>query len=231
MHQLDPKTETPVPNADTLYPYINNGIEYRLFEDIVDSYYLGTQIKDDLQCDHHCYSHQQESTVDDHFISYTNAYDHIVQHIQDLSDSTQQHTLHSIEENVSLFTDDAATPSDFNITNHNSVTENTNDTSIPHAPKQSGIHVQSKHIYRNTFGKSNMQYHDFDNQDSLTFTDKNTALLQQELQNPYWSLHDPVMNKVTKFQKIWTLRLCHMQCISLAIKIQSQRSIAYHIKQ
>ena len=29
-----------------------------------------------------------------------------------------------------------------------------------------------------------MQYHNFDNQDSLTFTDKYTALLQQELQNP-----------------------------------------------
>ena len=124
-----------------------------------------------------------------------------VQHIQDLSDSTQQHTLHSMEENASLFTDDATTPCDFNITNQNSVTENTNDTSIPQAPKQSGIHAQSKHIYRNTFGKSNIQYHDFDNQDSLTFTDKYTTLLQQELQNPYWSLHDPVMTKSYQISK------------------------------
>ena len=37
------------------------------------------------------------------------------------------------------------------------------------------------------------QYHDFDNGDTLTFTDKYTALLQQELQNPYWCLHDPTM--------------------------------------
>ena len=29
----------------------------------------------------------------------------------------------------------------------------------------------------------------------LTFTDKYTALLQQELQNPYWNLHDPIMTK------------------------------------
>ena len=101
MYQLDPKTETPVPDDDTLYPYINNDIEYRLFEDIVDSYYLDSQIKDDFQCDHNCYSHQWESTVDDHSISCTHAYDHIVQHIQDLSDSTQQHTLHSMEENMS----------------------------------------------------------------------------------------------------------------------------------
>ena len=38
-----------------------------------------------------------------------------------------------------------------------------------------------------------MQYHDFNNQDSLIFTDKYTALLQKELQNPYWNLHDPIM--------------------------------------
>ena len=40
-----------------------------------------------------------------------------------------------------------------------------------------------------------IQYHDFDNKDSLTFRDKYTALLQQELQNPYWNLHDPIMTK------------------------------------
>ena len=201
MYQLDPKTETPVSDDDTLYPYINNDIKYRLFEDIVDSYYLDSQIKDNFQCHHGCYTHQQESMVDDHPISCTHAYDHIVQHIQDLSDSTQQHTLHSMEENASLFTDDIAIPCNFNITNQNSVTENTNDTNIPHTQKQSGIHAQSKHTYRNTFGESNIQYHDFDNQDSLTFTDKYTALLQQELQNPYWSLHDPVTTKSYQISK------------------------------
>ena len=97
------------------------------------------------------YSQQWESTVDNHSISCTHAYNDIVQHIQDLSDSTQQRTLHSMEENASLFTDDATTPCDFNITNQNSVTENTNDTSIPHTLKQSSIHAQSKHTYRNTF--------------------------------------------------------------------------------
>ena len=116
MYQLDPETKIPVPDDDSLYPYINNDIEYRLFKDIVDSYYLDSQIKDDFQCDHDCYSHQ--SIVDDYSISCTHAYDHIVQHIQDLSDSTQQHTtLHSMEGNTSLFTNDPATPCDFNITN------------------------------------------------------------------------------------------------------------------
>ena len=43
-----------------------------------------------------------------------------------------------------------------------------------------GIHSQSKHKYRNVFGDSNIQYHDFNNGDAFTFKDKYTALLQQE---------------------------------------------------
>ena len=58
-----------------------------------------------------------------------------------------------------------------------------------------GIHYKSKHKYRDVFGDSNIQYHNFDNGDALTFTDKYTALLQQELQNPYWCLHDPITTK------------------------------------
>ena len=58
MHQLDPETETTVPDDDSLYPYVNNDIECRLFEDIVDSYYLDSQIKDNFRCDQDCYSHQ-----------------------------------------------------------------------------------------------------------------------------------------------------------------------------
>ena len=42
-------------------------------------------------------------------------YHHIAQSIQDLSDSTQQKNLHSIEENASLFADDTVTSCDFNI--------------------------------------------------------------------------------------------------------------------
>ena len=58
-----------------------------------------------------------------------------------------------------------------------------------------GIHLQSKHKYRNVFGDSNIQSHDFNNGDALTFKDKYTALLQQELQNLYWCLHDPITTK------------------------------------
>ena len=201
IHQLDPETGTILPDDDSLYPYVNNDIEYGLFEDIVDSYYLDSQIKDDFQCNHDCYSHQCELTVDNHSNPCTHAYHHIVQQIQDLSENTQQNSLHSLEENASLFADHAATPCDFSIINHHSVTENANDTDIPCAPKQSGIHSQCKHKYRNPFGESNTQYHDFDNQDSLTFTDKYTALLQQELQNPYWNLHDPITTKSYQISK------------------------------
>ena len=106
-----------------------------------------------------------------------------------------------MEENTSLFTNNSTTPCDFNITNQNSDPDNTNDMNISNALKQFGIHLQNKHKYRNTFGESNIQYHDFDNQDALTFADKYTALLQQELQNPYWCLHDPVTTKSYQISK------------------------------
>ena len=99
-----------------------------------------------------------------------------------------------MEENAYFFTSDTPTPCDFNIT------EDTLDLEIYSDCKSnskilSGIHLQSKHKYRNSFGNSNMQYHEFDNGDALTFKDKYTALLQQELQNSYWCLHDPIMTK------------------------------------
>ena len=39
MHQIDPESEPTTTDNDSLYPYVNNDIEYGLFEDIVDSYY------------------------------------------------------------------------------------------------------------------------------------------------------------------------------------------------
>ena len=201
MHQIDPESEPTIPDNDSLYPCVNNDIEYGLFEDIMDSYYLDSQIKDDFQCNHNCYSQHRDSTIDNYSNTCTHDYHHITQSVQDLSDSTQQNTLHSIEENVSLFTDDTATHCDFNIIDQNSDTENANDTNTHYGPKQPSIHAHQKHTYRNTFGESNMQYPDFDNHDSLTFADKYTALLQQELKNPYWNLHDPIMTKSYQISK------------------------------
>ena len=79
-----------MPDDDSLYLYVNNDIKYGLFEDIVDSYYLDGQIKDDFQCDHNCYSYLQEQTVDDQTNTCTHDYHHIAQSIQDLFDNIQQ---------------------------------------------------------------------------------------------------------------------------------------------
>ena len=100
-----------------------------------------------------------------------------------------------MEEKASSFADDTNTRCDFSITDHTLDTENANDTHTGLMPKYPTIHSQRKHVYRNTFGDAHIQYHDFDNQDSLIYRDKYTTLLQQELQNPYWNLHDPIMTK------------------------------------
>ena len=82
---------------------------------------------------------------------------------------------------ASLFTADTTTPCDYNISpdilNSDKLQENEINTTQP-----KGIHSKSKHKYRDVFGDANIQYHDFDNGDALTFKDKYTALLQQELQ-------------------------------------------------
>ena len=69
-----------------------------------------------------------------------------------------------MQENVSSFADDTDTHCDFSIADHNSDTENTTDTHTCLVPKYPAIHSQRKHAYRNTFGDSHIQYHDFDNQ-------------------------------------------------------------------
>ena len=76
-----------------------------------------------------------------------------------------------MEEDASLFTSDTATPCDYNITK-NVQNLNTISEEISKIISPMGIHSQSKHKYRNVFGNSNIQYHDFNNGDALTFKDK-----------------------------------------------------------
>ena len=45
----------------------------------------------------------------------THAYDHITQHIDNLEDPIQQHTVYTNEVDASLFTMDTTTPCDYNI--------------------------------------------------------------------------------------------------------------------
>ena len=149
-----------------------------MFEDLIESYYLDSQIRDDFQCDQDCYTQYSQRTKDDHSNICTHDYQHIVQNIDDLSDNTQQNNLYSSEE------DDTDMHCDYSISNHTPDIENVNDTHTNFLPKHPAIHSQRKHAYRDTLGDAHIQYHDFDNQDLLTFKDKYTALLQQELQNP-----------------------------------------------
>ena len=186
---------------DSLYPYINNDIEYGLFEDIVERYHLDSQIKDDFQCDLDCYTQINQLTKDDYPNICTHNYQHIAQHIDDLSDPIQQNKLYLREESMLSFTDDTDTHCDYNILDHNSDIPNIDDTYKSFMPKHTAAHSQRKHAYRDTFGDAHIQYHEFDNKDLLTVRNKYTALLQQELQNPYWNLHDPIMTKSYQISK------------------------------
>ena len=81
------------------------------------------------------------------------------------------------------------------------------------------IHLQSKHKYRNILGDSNIQYHNYNNGDALTFKDKYTALLQQELQNPYWCLHDPIMTKIYQISSEMNIKIMpHLMYFSGSIE-------------
>ena len=83
IHQIGTDSDVLTTQEDSLYPYINNDIEYGLFEDIVESYHLDSQIKDDFQCDPDCYIQTNQLTKDDYPNICTHNYQHIAQHIID----------------------------------------------------------------------------------------------------------------------------------------------------
>ena len=172
----------------SLYPQINNDIEYGLFENVIDSYYLDSQIRDDFQCTKACYTHDTAASTVDTNPQCTHTYDHISQQLDLLVDTEQQQMLYTNEAGASLFTTDTSTQCAFNITHSNLETKSVED--MNHTPQNNtGIHFYSKHKYRDTLGDAQIQYHDFDNGDAFIYKDKYTTLLQQELQNPYWCSH------------------------------------------
>ena len=91
---------------DSLYPYVNNDIKYGLFEDIVESYRLDSQIKEGFQCDLGCYTQSNQLTKDDYHNICAHDYQHIAQSIDDLSDPIQQNKLYLSKESTLSFTDD-----------------------------------------------------------------------------------------------------------------------------
>ena len=91
----------------------------------------------------------------------------------------QQHIVYTNEVDASLFTTDTTTPCDYNISvdtpNSNNSHENKSNT-IP----SRGIHSKSKHKYRDVFGDTNIQYHDFDNGATLVQSDPSNSQSQTD---------------------------------------------------
>ena len=89
-----------------------------------------------------------------------------------------------MEEDASKFTSYTTTPCDYNITKgvQNADTIWKENQKLFH--QWEFIHRVNINIEMS--GDSNILYHGFNNGDALTFKDKYTALLQQELQKPSW---------------------------------------------
>ena len=125
---------------------------------------------------------------------HTHTHDHISQQLNSLSDTEQQDKVYTSEVDASLFTSNTSTQCAFNKISTDTEAE-TDKLTVETPQNNTGIHFHSKHKYRDTFGDAHVQYHDFNNGDTFTYKDKYMALLQQELQNPYWCLHDPITTK------------------------------------
>ena len=180
-------------------------------------------------CDQNCHTKTQYKQQDQTITPCTHAYGHITQHIDNLEDPTQLHIVYTNEVDASLFNMDTTTPCDYNtstdILNLDNLQENKANIIQP-----MGIHSQSKHKYQNVFGNSNIQYHDFDNGDALTFKNKYMTLLQQELHNPYWCLHDPIATKSYQISSEMDIETIPQQCIFPATKRPLLRLTKSHIR-
>ena len=76
IHEIDPHVQTEH-IEDTIYPQINNDIEYGLFENVIHSYYLNSQIRDDFTCTKACYAHNDDNNIPETRPQCTHTYDHI----------------------------------------------------------------------------------------------------------------------------------------------------------
>ena len=141
VYESDPQVTTELIH-DTLYPQMNNDIEYRLFENVTDSYYLDSQIRDDFQCTKTCYTHDTKASTLYPNPPCTHTYDHISQQLDSLADSTQQQMLYTNEADASLFTTDTATQCAFNITPSDLDTESPNNVHS-HSDNNTSIHFYS----------------------------------------------------------------------------------------
>ena len=171
--EIDP--QVPIEHIDdTLYPQINSDIEYSLFENVIDSYYLDSQIRVDFTSTKACYAHNNTNNILDMRPQCTHTHHHISQQPDSLADTKQQHKVYTSEVDASLFTSDTSTQCAFNIIPSNLEPET--DKLMEKTPQHNtGIHFHSKHKYRDTLGDAHIQYHNFDNGDAFTYKDKYIA--------------------------------------------------------
>ena len=114
IYEIDPQVPTEhIDNA--LYSQINNDIEYGLFENVIDSYYLNSQIRDVFTCTKACYVHNDTNNILETRLQCTHTNDHISQQLDSLADTEQQCQVYTSEVDTSLFTSDTSTQCAFNI--------------------------------------------------------------------------------------------------------------------
>ena len=127
IHEIDPHLLTEQID-DTVYPQINNDIKYGLFENIIDSYYLDSKIRDDFTCTKACYTHNHDNNILDTRPQCTHTHNHISQQLNSLADKEQQYKVYTSKEDTSLFTSDTSTQCAFNIIPSTLETEAENHT-------------------------------------------------------------------------------------------------------
>ena len=144
-YELDQKTSLDYPE-DTIYPQINNEIEYGLFKNVIDSYYLHSQIRDHFICTKACYTHDSTNDTLDSKPQCTHTYNHISQQLNSLADTDQQHKVYTSEAHALLFTTDTSTPCTFNIIPSNFESKNDVPTVENHSLTQVFIPIANTNI-------------------------------------------------------------------------------------
>ena len=142
-------------------------------------------------CDQNFHTKTQYKQQDQTITPCTHAYDHITQHIDNLDDPTQQHIVYTNEVDASLFTMDATIPCDYNISTHILNSDNFRRVKLT-------LHNQWEFILKvniNTEMFLAILTYNIMILTKVMHSDKYTMLLQQELHNPYWCLHNPIVTK------------------------------------
>ena len=125
-----------------MYPQINNDIKYILLKNVIDSYYLDSQTRDDFTCTKACYVHNDTNNLLETRPQCTHTYNHISQQLDSLAYTDQQHKVYTSEVDASLFTSDASTQCAFNVIPSNTETET--DKPTEKTPQNNtGIHFHS----------------------------------------------------------------------------------------